>query len=349
MRQSVEIEFPRGADSYAVTRWAGEAPDAPVVVAAHGITANGLAWAPLAEAVPEIDLVAPDLRGRGRSRGVGGPYSMAAHADDLVRTLDHLGIEQATLLGHSMGGWVVAVAAVRHPDRFGGVVLVDGGLGFPLPPDVDMDELLDALLGPAMTKLRTVYADRDEFLAPWRNHPSLTEVYSPPSRPIWPGTSSAPRRNCARPASWRRSATTRPTSSGIPRRSARSARCRCPPCSCTPSAGCSTSRWACTRRRWWPPPSSPAPGWTCASSPAPTTIRSCSATVGSPRSPRRSGRCCSDAAPRTRPGEWTGPRGPVRCGRAQRTCPRSKYAASSGSSGGTSSGVPPSRSDSVAM
>ncbi|GAA2051454.1 hypothetical protein GCM10009839_68020 [Catenulispora yoronensis] len=179
MRQSVEIEFPRGADSYAVTRWAGEAPDAPVVVAAHGITANGLAWAPLAEAVPEIDLVAPDLRGRGRSRGVGGPYSMAAHADDLVRTLDHLGIEQATLLGHSMGGWVVAVAAVRHPDRFGGVVLVDGGLGFPLPPDVDMDELLDALLGPAMTKLRTVYADRDEFLAPWRNHPSLTEVYSP--------------------------------------------------------------------------------------------------------------------------------------------------------------------------
>ena len=181
MRESVEIEFPLGAGSYAVTRWDGSADgdEKPTVLAAHGITANGLAWAPLAEALPEVDFVAPDLRGRGRSREVGGPYSIGAHADDLVRTLDHLGIERATLLGHSMGGWVVAVAAVRYPDRFGGVVLADGGLGFPLPADTDLDQLLDTLLGPAMAKLRTVFASREEFLAPWRNHPALGEVYSP--------------------------------------------------------------------------------------------------------------------------------------------------------------------------
>ncbi|WP_344660042.1 alpha/beta fold hydrolase [Catenulispora subtropica] len=180
MRQSVEIGFPLGAGSYAVTRWGGPATvAAPTVIAAHGITANGLAWAPLAEALPEVDFVAPDLRGRGRSRDVGGPYSIAAHADDLVRTLDHLGVERATLLGHSMGGWVAAVAAVRHPERFGGTVLVDGGLGFPLPPDTDLDALLDNLLGPAMAKLRTTYASREEFLAPWRGHPSLVDVYSP--------------------------------------------------------------------------------------------------------------------------------------------------------------------------
>ncbi|NUP47369.1 MAG: alpha/beta hydrolase [Catenulispora sp.] len=179
MRRSVEIEFPLGAGSYAVTRWAADSAAAPAVIAAHGITANGLAWGPMAEALPGVDLIAPDLRGRGRSREVGGPYSIAAHADDLVRTLDHLGIQRATLLGHSMGGWVAAVAAVRHPDRFGGAVLVDGGLGFPLPADTDLDVLLDNLLGPAMAKLRTVYAGREEFLAPWRSHPSLKEVYSP--------------------------------------------------------------------------------------------------------------------------------------------------------------------------
>ena len=177
MRQSVEIEFPSGAGSYAVTRWSGPevTEQAPTVIAAHGITANSLAFAPLAEALPEVDLVAPDLRGRGRSREVGGPYSMAAHADDLVRTLDELGVERATLLGHSMGGWVVATAAVRHPDRFGGVVIVDGGLGFPLPEDTDLDEFLGALLGPAMAKLRTVYASREEFLKPWRTHPSFQD------------------------------------------------------------------------------------------------------------------------------------------------------------------------------
>jgi pimeloyl-ACP methyl ester carboxylesterase len=177
MRQSVEIEFPTGTGSYAVTRWPGPAvaEAAPTVIAAHGITANGLAFARLAEALPEADIVAPDLRGRGRSREVGGPYSIGAHVDDLVRTLDELGVERATLLGHSMGGWVVATAAVRHPDRFGGVVIVDGGLGFPLPADTDLDAFLDALLGPAMTKLRTVYASREEFLKPWRTHPSFQD------------------------------------------------------------------------------------------------------------------------------------------------------------------------------
>ncbi|MEY9925696.1 pimeloyl-ACP methyl ester carboxylesterase [Catenulispora sp. GP43] len=177
MRQSVEIQFPSGAGSYAVTHWSGpgETDQAPTVIAAHGITANSLAFAPLAEALPEVDLIAPDLRGRGRSREVGGPYSIAAHADDLVRTLDEFGVERATMLGHSMGGWVAATAAVRHPDRFTGVVLVDGGLGFPLPEGTDLDQLLDGLLGPAMAKLRTVYASREEFLAPWRTHPSFQD------------------------------------------------------------------------------------------------------------------------------------------------------------------------------
>lgn len=182
MRQSVETKFPLGTGSYAVTRWPaadGVTGPAPTVIAAHGITANGLAWAPVAEALPGVDFVAPDLRGRGRSRDVGGPYSMAAHADDLVRTLDELGVERATLVGHSMGGWVAAVAAVRHPERFGGVLLVDGGLGFPLPEGTDLDELLDTILGPAMAKLRTVFASREEFLTPWRNHPALVNVYSP--------------------------------------------------------------------------------------------------------------------------------------------------------------------------
>jgi pimeloyl-ACP methyl ester carboxylesterase len=182
MRKSVDVEVPFEHGPYAVTRWAADAsaaPGAPAVIAAHGITANGLAWGRVAAALPEIDFLAPDLRGRGRSRDVGGPYSMAAHADDLVRTLDHLGLERALLVGHSMGGWVATTTATRHPDRFTGVLLVDGGLGFPLPADVDLDDLLDRLLGPAMAKLKTTFASREDFLAPWRTHPAFGGTLSP--------------------------------------------------------------------------------------------------------------------------------------------------------------------------
>ena len=43
--------------------------------------------------------------------------------------MDALGIERATLVGHSMGADVVAWLAVRHPERVGGAVLVDAATG----------------------------------------------------------------------------------------------------------------------------------------------------------------------------------------------------------------------------
>src|SRR6266511_2772920 len=79
----------------------------------------------------EVTLVAPDLRGRAGSRDAPGPYGIGRHADDLVAVLDHLGVSEALMVGHSMGGFVATVAAVRHPSRTTGVVLVDGGLAFP--------------------------------------------------------------------------------------------------------------------------------------------------------------------------------------------------------------------------
>ena len=67
-----------------VGEWAPADPDAPVVVAAHGITASHLAWATMADALPDVRFVAPDLRGRGRSNGLPGPFGMVQHADDLA-------------------------------------------------------------------------------------------------------------------------------------------------------------------------------------------------------------------------------------------------------------------------
>ncbi len=108
--------------------WRGARAEAPVAIAAHGITSNGLAWTGVAQRLAgQVTLVAPDLRGRAGSRDASEPYGFRRHSDDLVGILDALGVARALFVGHSMGALVVAVAAVRQPARSTGVVLVDGG------------------------------------------------------------------------------------------------------------------------------------------------------------------------------------------------------------------------------
>jgi pimeloyl-ACP methyl ester carboxylesterase len=147
--------------------------DGPVVLAIHGITASHLAWLELAAAAPELRIIAPDLRGRGASSGLPGPWAMQRHADDVVAILDSLGIERAPLVGHSMGAMVSNVAAHRHPDRVGGVLLVDGGLTLRLPEGASPDP--DALLGPAAERLSMHFDSLDQYRRFWKQHPALGE------------------------------------------------------------------------------------------------------------------------------------------------------------------------------
>ncbi|MEW2517222.1 alpha/beta fold hydrolase [Actinacidiphila alni] len=174
--EDVGVEVPGGRLS--VRRWPGAA-GGPVVLALHGIASNGLAWGPVAEALGDIELLAPDLRGRGLSRTVTGPFSMARHADDMLAVLGHFGVGRAVLAGHSMGGYAACVAARRDPGRYGELVLVDGGLGFPVPADVDIDAVLHAVIGPAMRKLEREFADRAAYHAFWAAHPAFAQLGGP--------------------------------------------------------------------------------------------------------------------------------------------------------------------------
>ena len=50
-------------------------------------------------------------------------YVALQHAADLIAVLDEVGIEQAHLLGYSMGGWIVAAMIIHHPDRLASAII----------------------------------------------------------------------------------------------------------------------------------------------------------------------------------------------------------------------------------
>ncbi|MBV8933615.1 MAG: alpha/beta fold hydrolase [Kutzneria sp.] len=168
----------RGGD-LAVNRWGPARAGAEAVLAAHGITGNGVSWGAVAQRLPDHDLIAPDLRGRGLSREADGPYGLARHADDLVAVLDWLRIEEPVVLaGHSMGAFVACVAAVRHPSRFSRLVLVDGGVGFPAPEGTDIDATLDAVVGPAVRRLAMEFESVSAYRDFFRQHPAFVGLWN---------------------------------------------------------------------------------------------------------------------------------------------------------------------------
>lgn len=156
--------------------WEWGPPDGPVVVALHGITAHGRSFRGLASALPGHRVIAPDLRGRGGSRDITGPFSMAAHADDVARIAEAAGIDEAIVVGHSMGGFAALVTAHRHPSLVSRLVLVDGGLPLALPDALlalPTEELIGAVIGPALTRLAMTFPSRADYRAMWREHPAL--------------------------------------------------------------------------------------------------------------------------------------------------------------------------------
>lgn len=176
----MEREVTAGAAALAVTTY-GPASGEPALLAVHGITANGRSWGAVAERMPDRRLLAPDLRGRGRSNRMPGPYGLRTHAADLAAVLDEDGGRARTVLGHSMGAFAVVALAAARPDLVGGLVLVDGGFPLALPPDAgSLDDVdVTALLGPAAQRLSMEFADDDAYLDFWRSHPAFADDWSP--------------------------------------------------------------------------------------------------------------------------------------------------------------------------
>jgi len=143
------------------------------VLAVHGVTASHLTWVRLAAQLPGRSVMAPDLRGRGHSNTLPGPFGMATHADDLARVLDDRGWDRAVVVGHSMGGFASMVLADRHPDRVAGLVLVDGGLPLRVPEGLSPEEVAKAVLGPTLARLGLTFPDHAAYQQFWQRQPAF--------------------------------------------------------------------------------------------------------------------------------------------------------------------------------
>jgi pimeloyl-ACP methyl ester carboxylesterase len=102
-----------------------------VLLLIHGMAGSSDAWR---ELIPRLAkqyrVVAPDLIGHGQSVKPRGDYSLGAFAVSLRDLLDELGIAQATIVGHSLGGGVAMQFLYQHPDYCERLILISsGGLG----------------------------------------------------------------------------------------------------------------------------------------------------------------------------------------------------------------------------
>jgi pimeloyl-ACP methyl ester carboxylesterase len=171
---SARIDIPVAGGELAVYRLGSQRPDAPAVLAVHGITSTSFAWLSCAAALADdVALIAVDLRGRGESGSLPGPFGLDAHVEDLVAVLDALALPRPVVLGHSMGAYIAARLGARRPDRVSRLVLVDGGLTIAGSADVDPEPFMRAFLGPALARLEMTFESVDAYATWWRGHPAI--------------------------------------------------------------------------------------------------------------------------------------------------------------------------------
>jgi pimeloyl-ACP methyl ester carboxylesterase len=107
----------------------------PVLVLVHGFAGSTAAWEKLTPLLtPQYTVYALDLLGFGLSdKPVDASYSMPAQADIVCALINALKLERVALIGHSMGGVIVADAVRKMPDRIKGLIMIEPGFYY-MPP-----------------------------------------------------------------------------------------------------------------------------------------------------------------------------------------------------------------------
>jgi pimeloyl-ACP methyl ester carboxylesterase len=108
----------------------------PPVVLIHGMLNSSSHWQAVAQGLAhDHTVIAPDLIGHGDSAAPRGDYSLGAHAASIRDLLAAIGIERASIVGHSLGGGVAMQFFYQFPQRVQRLALISsGGLGRQVSP-----------------------------------------------------------------------------------------------------------------------------------------------------------------------------------------------------------------------
>jgi lipase len=99
-----------------VSEWGN--PEGPPLVCIHGVGGSRANWQHVAEDRwgEHFRVIAPDLRGHGDS-GYEPPWTHATYVEDIIETIDALGLDRPSFVGHSFGGRLLLELIARHPER----------------------------------------------------------------------------------------------------------------------------------------------------------------------------------------------------------------------------------------
>src|SRR5690349_7165055 len=94
----------------------------PPLLLLHPFPVHHEFWKPAIEFLSNYRIILPDLRGHGDSAIGDGPATMAKHADDIARVLDHAHVGRAPMVGVSIGGYALFEFWRRFRNRVSALV-----------------------------------------------------------------------------------------------------------------------------------------------------------------------------------------------------------------------------------
>ena len=157
----------------------GDGTGEPVLLI-HGVTSSNRAFQLFADALIARGKAAfaVDLRGRGDSNSLPGPFGMAQHAHDMATVVDHCGWKSVDVIGHSMGAFVAAAFVGLFPEKVNEVVFADGGIPLPMPPGMTVEQIMPFVLGPALARLAMDFESKQAYRDYWKAQAAFAKGWS---------------------------------------------------------------------------------------------------------------------------------------------------------------------------